>query len=115
MTLYTVICHDSGAVLDTGLTLDEAAREVLTCDGQSFEIIFNAAERSYDLYSHKAGRNNWGIPLMFSHADTLKTARMEMFHKVIAAGWQGHPVVMTDRLCAAIRLQLSLDNSEDTK
>lgn len=114
-TFYTVICNNSGEVIESGLTLDEAAREVLMSNGQSFEIIYNEKERSYDLYSHKAGRNNWGEPLMFSYADTLKSARMEMFHKVIAEEWQGHPIVITDKIFALMKLQLAIDNMEATK
>jgi hypothetical protein len=95
MTTYTVIDHRSGEE-ESGLTVDEAAHIVLTNDGQEYEIREDE-DGGFTLWSrHKAANQGWSQTCIFSIETDRAAAEADIFEKVVAAKWRGHPEVMTD-------------------
>ena len=96
MTTYTVICT-SGHVIATGLTVADAAAEVLTDDGREYEIRAAEDGNGYELWTRQQVANRgWTQTVVYSVEDGRTAAEAEIYAKVIAADWPRHPTVMTD-------------------
>lgn len=111
-TTYTVIDNVSGEPIATGLSVAAAAAEVLTSDGQEYEIR-EATDKfgGFELWYRKQVANKpWTKSVIFSLETDRGAAESEIFNQVIQSEWPRHPSVMSDAQYAEMRAQL---DSED--
>jgi hypothetical protein len=93
-TTYTVI-DPSDRVMERGLSLDEAARAILTYDGREFEIR-PARGGCSELWVRNAARSwPWNLTFIFSTARGAKAQRA-IYQSVVESDWPGHPTAMPD-------------------
>jgi len=95
--LYTVT-DPEGYEIDTDLTLEEAARTVLTHDSREFEIRADDTEwGGYTLWTRSQIRNEpWTPTTVYSGRADRTAATVDIYERVIWEGWRGHP---TARIC----------------
>mgnify|MGYP006919628563 CR=1 FL=1 len=99
-TTYTVL-DAAGSIEDSDLTIDAAARCVMSYDGHDFAIEPAADGRGFDLFVTEFSRNSTlgGRPMVksriFSLADTREAAEADIFKQVIdhADWWKGMEVL----------------------
>jgi hypothetical protein len=115
MTTYTTIDRGSGEMLSTGLTATDAAHEVLTDDGRSYELRRAEDGEGFDLWSRQQVANRgWGRTRFFSLGATEGAAWAEIAQEVVdthdahAPGSHG-PEVMTDAQYREMLAQLAED------
>ena len=108
MTTYTVIDDNSGEAIATGLTVAEAAAEVLTSDSQEFDIRAAEDGNGFELWTRQQVANKgWTQTVVYSVEDDRAAAEAEIFAKVIAADWPRHPTVMTDQQYAEMQAEMA--------
>lgn len=89
--LYTVI-DNNGDVLNAGLTLEEAAHEILIDDGRSYEIKKDANNDNWVLFTKRLNDRTSQETCIFSIEKDKKLARMDVFKRVVMeaeAVWWG--------------------------
>lgn len=108
MTTYTLI-SPAGDIIARGLSLEDAARRILTYDGREFEVR-PAPGGCSELWARDAARaGHWTRTVVFSlHRGEL--GERGIFRSVVAADWPGHPSAITD--AQADRLVEALDEEE---
>ncbi len=120
-TLYTVLdCNGEHQV--SGLTVAEAAREVMQYDGHQFEIRAAEDGNGFELWTSQFSRNSTGggRPLVksviYSVADDRDAAEAEIYRKVIAHAdwWKGYSV-MTDEDYAARKAIFDAEMAEEAE
>ena len=108
-TSYTV--HRNGEVIAEGLSLSEAAIEILRFDGHDFEVR-PLDGGGYGLFVSRGSRNApgglgefvhaWrGDRLIMSLAATEADAWQELAEQIVLTAWPGHPEAVTDEDRAA--------------
>jgi hypothetical protein len=93
---YTVITQE-GENPRSGLTLAQAADEILSSDGRDWEIRFDNGV--WEIWSRQQVANiGWGKTTISSWADTREAAENELFLEVIenSYDWRGHDIAVTD-------------------
>jgi len=92
---YTVISQHG--VIDTGLSLRDAAHEVLSSDSREYDVRQDS-DGSYTLWSRQQVANlGWSATRFFSCAASLEEAENEIFRAVIAWGrFSGHYEAIPD-------------------
>jgi hypothetical protein len=101
MKTYRLI-NTYGNVIRCGLTATEAANEILTYGGRSYEIRLIGGVRKL-FVSHFSGEmvparlNNRALAI--SRAKTEEAAWEDIAKQVIAAQWYGRPVAVPDKDC----------------
>lgn len=94
MSTYTVIAPND-SILARGLSLDEAARAILTYDGREFEIR-PAPGGCSELWARNAARSGpWTRTVVWSLHDGALGER-GIYRSVIERDWPGHPTAMED-------------------
>lgn len=111
-TRYTVFDGNSCRVFGSGLTVTEAADEILSYDSRRWELRLNEDSAGWDLWS-KGLNDPWRRTALYSLEADYDTAWAEIAGKVIAAGWDRHPDVMTDEDYAAIMRQADEDEDDE--
>lgn len=111
MTRYTVIAP-SGDPIAHGLTLEQAAHEVLQGCHRDYEIRPAAGGRisGYDLWVIPFGGppcESW--PMIYSLLSDEAAARDEIWRRVIDAHWECAPEVMTDDVYAEMMAEFADD------
>ena len=105
---YTVTTHD-GDYPRRGLTLAQAADEILSSDGREWEIRLNAYG-GYRLWGRQQVANiGWEKLWQRSYAPDRATAEAEIFGEVIYAEWRGHDVAQLDRVYDAMLAEVADD------
>jgi len=93
--LYTVTNYD-GDVVASGLTLSDAAAEVLRTDGREWEVREDG--EGFRLWSrHQVAGRRWEKTVAFSLCEGRAEAEAEIFAEVIAAEWPRHYVATTQQ------------------
>ena len=93
-TRYTVTDYN-GAVVASGLTLSDAAAEVLRTDGREWEVCEDG--EGFRLWSrHQVAGRRWERTVAFSLCEGRAEAEAEIFAEVIAAEWRGHYVATVE-------------------
>lgn len=113
---YTVFdANDSSVIYGRGLTSEQAMHEILTYDGYQYEIVKTDFKGSvcWELYhsdgsaNSTRGARHMVKTLVFSMIEDGAQAAHEIAEKVIAAGWNDVPSVMTDEAFDALVEQAS--------
>ncbi len=108
ITTYTVFSGANGTVYGRDLSVAEAADIILTHDGRDYEV--RQAGDRFELWTRQEVANvKWSRTVLSSYATTSDQAKAEIFAEVIAAGWSGHPDVMTDADYDAMLAELARD------
>ena len=105
---YTV--HRNGEVIGEGLSLTDAAVEILTHDGRDYEVR-PLDGGGYGLFVSRGSRNSpsglggfvraWGgYKTIYSPAKTDVDAWREIAAQVVKTSWPGMPEAMTDEAWA---------------
>lgn len=105
MTTYTFIDGDNAI---TGLTMIEAARELLSADSAEYEIRIDP-RGGYRLWTRKQVANKpWTQTIIFSLEDSEAAAEEEIARLVIGSGaWEtGNIHVLTDDEYAELQAEL---------
>lgn len=92
------VFKSNGDLIDTELTAAKAAKEILTHDGQDYEIRPSADSPGFDLWSRQQVANvKWHKTSLFSLELDEKKAETAIFEKVVAlsGNWRGQPFAMT--------------------
>lgn len=107
MTTYTVISQH-GDVIATGLSLRDAADEVLSSDSREYDVRQDS-DGTYTLWSRQQVANRgWTATRFFSVATDRGEAEDEIFRAVVIFGYlSGHHEVIPDAAYAATLAQLS--------
>jgi len=103
MTTYTIINSD-GEMLETGLTLRDAAAEVLRSDSREFEIREDD-DGSFVLWSRQqVASRPWAATRFFSNKTDREEAENQIFAEVVSHGrFAGHCEAITDEQYAETR------------
>ena len=105
---YTVTTQ-SGDDVRRGLTLAQAADEVLSSDGRDWEIRLEA-DGWYRLWGrHQVANIGWGSTRLISGATNRATAEAQIFGEVIYADWDRHDVAQLDRVYDAMLADVAED------
>jgi len=99
-TTYTVL-DPTGDIIASGLSLEDAARKILTYDSREFEIR-PAPGGCSELWARDAARaGHWTRTVVFSlHQGEL--GERGIFRSVVASDWPGHPFAVTDEHAQAL-------------
>lgn len=95
---YTVIDYN-GDVIARGLSLAEAANEILSTDSREWEIrpINRVGLHGWRLWTRQqVAHLPWTPTVVFSLADNQSEAEAEIFAEVVRADWPRHYSAMTD-------------------
>ena len=110
MTTYTVIDRASGDAIATGLSAADAASEVLTSDGQEYDIRPATDGNGFELWTRKqVASKGWTRTVVYSIENDRDAAEADIFAKVIVADWPRHPEVLTDAQYAEMLAELAAD------
>lgn len=103
MSTFTII-NWSDYSIQSGLTLDDAAHEVLSCDESQFEIR-EAKEGGYSLWSSNPSLNqDWVETKFFSREEDAEKAKEEIFTMVVDnPRFQAICEVLTDEMYDEIK------------
>lgn len=109
MTTYTILTGE-GEMIETGLSLADAAHEVLTSDSRQYEIRGDK-DGGFTLWSRQQVANRpWAATAIWSVKADRATAEQEIFEKVVTAErWAGHCEAITDEAYAAMVASLAED------
>jgi hypothetical protein len=96
MTTYTILSGD-GEMTATGLSLRDAAHEVLTSDGREYEVREDE-DGGFTLWSRQQAANRpWAATRFFSVKTGQDEAEAEIFAEVIGSErFAGHCEAITD-------------------
>lgn len=115
MTTYTILTGE-GEMIDTGLSLADAAHEVLASDGRGYEVRELAPNRDgspsgFALWSMDRNRLHAWEETRFSSINTdLDAAKREIFGAIVSAErFRGHCEAVTDEAYAAMLASLAED------
>ena len=104
MTTYTAIDRNSGEMIETGLTVAEAAHIILTDDSREYEVRRSELGDSFALWSRQQVANRgWTQTRFYSLAGTADAAWAEIAQKVVdthnpyAPGSYGPEIVTDDQ------------------
>ena len=95
MTTYTVYQSQDFSICRTGLTLDQAANELLTGDGYTYEIRPEDDGQGWRLWISRGSQHSYGgtqgliSSVFFSLADAETEAAAEIFQKILGHEWHG--------------------------
>jgi len=105
MTTYTIISGE-GEMIATGLSLREAAHEILTSDGRSYEVREHKG-LGFALWSRQQVANRgWQATRFLSHKTDRTEAEHEIFSTIVASQrFPGHSEAITDEQYADIVAQ----------
>lgn len=113
---YTVVNVSSGDVIAAGLTVDEAAQEILMYDGRDYELRRREDGDGFDLWTRQQVANRgWRMTRFFSLAETEDEAWAEIAaevvetHDAFSPGSHG-PDIMTDEQYAEMLAQSEEDD-----
>ena len=97
MTTYTIL-SPSGAVMETGISLREAADAVLTSDGREYEVRKDDQWGCFILWTRQEVANQrWTSTRFFSVKTDRSEAEDDIFGKVVRAErFPGHCEAITD-------------------
>jgi hypothetical protein len=115
--MYTVFHQDDAFAPQIGLTLEQAATELLTYDGHDFEIR-DGGNSGFELWHTQFSRNGTlgGRPMVQTVIWSIKSdraeAETEIFEKVIASGYWTPMEAMKDQAFEAMMAQIALENME---
>lgn len=95
---YTIVCP-SGEALEHGLTLEEAAKELLWYDGHKYELRKDSRNAGWAIWrTNKLGEMSETI--FYSACEDENAAWRELAERVVAQwggeGWRNEPEAMTD-------------------
>ena len=96
MTTYTII---NSVEAQSGLSLEDAARELLLEDGAEYDIREAVDGAGFELWHRKPNANKpWTKTVIYSIEDDRDAAETDIFKKVIDSGyWEGDDLsCMTD-------------------
>jgi hypothetical protein len=116
MTTYTTHRQNNNAL--SGLSVEDAAREILWADGQDFEI--RREEDCWRLWQRKECANvKWhAVSSIWSFEEAEDAAEADIFQQVVnrclKGRWDRYTDIMTDEAYDAMLAQLAADRSEDT-
>lgn len=115
MTTYTTHRHGNNAT--SGLSVADAAREILTADGQDFEIR-RLGDFSRLWQRKECAGVKWHAVSAWSFEETEDAAEADIFQQVVnlclEGRWDRYTEIMTDEAYNAMLAQLAADRSEDT-
>lgn len=113
--MYTILNAGNGNEPIRGLSLADAAQELLLSDGHDYEIRAEP-DGGFTLWLTQFSRNSTlgGKPMVrsrfFSTADTMADAEKELFGKVVRAEWRGYKAVADEDY---IRQETEIAAAED--
>lgn len=109
MTTYTILNSD-GDVINTGLSLHEAAAEILTSDSREFDI--RADDDGFTLWSRQQVANRgWHKTKFFSVKSDRDAAESEIFQDVVdSERFPGHCEAVSDETYA--EMLAAMDDDE---
>jgi hypothetical protein len=109
MTTYTILTGE-GDMIETGLSLNDAAAHVLTSDSREFDIRADA-DGGFTLWTRQqvAGRP-WSKTTFFSILTGRAAAEEEIFAAVVRSSrFEGHNEAITDEQYADMQRQFAED------
>jgi hypothetical protein len=112
MTTYTTHRHGNNAL--SGLSVADAAREILTADGQDFEI--RREGDCWRLWQRKECAGvKWRAVLIWSFEEPEDAAEADIFQRVVnrclEGRWDRYTHIMTDDAYNAMLAQLAAGES----
>jgi hypothetical protein len=116
MTRYTVIDHD-GYVIDSGLTLEEAANEIMRSDSREWELRKDEGFDGWTAWSRQQVANRpWSKTVFYSACPDENAARVDICKQIVGAErMRGHPEAMTDNGYAEMNAALHAELAEDAE
>lgn len=116
MTTYTILSGE-GEMIETGLSLRDAAHEVLTSDGREYEFRTGPDDDSgivTVLWSRQQVANRpWAATRFFSIKTDRAEAEEEIFAEVVSGErFAGHCEAITDEQYAEMLASLAEDDGE---
>ena len=113
MTTYTVYSpHDSRDAI-SGLSIDEAAREILTDDGQEFEIRQDDDGVFRLWYCQPVAGIRWSETVVRSFESDPAAAEADIYRQVIEADWEGEKIAVPDEQFAAMQAQIAAEGKDE--
>ena len=109
MTTYTILTGE-GEVIDTGLSLRDAAHEILTSDSRSYEVREDK-DGGFTLWGRQQVANRgWEATRFFSIKTDRAEAEDEIFSAVVTSErFPGHCEAITDEAYAEMVAQFEED------
>ena len=108
MTTYTILSGE-GEMIETGLSLRDAADEVLTSGSREYGIRPDTHGPGFELWvrPHVANRP-WAVTQFFSIEIDREAAELAIFEKVVTSGrFPGHNEAITDEEYADMQRQFA--------
>lgn len=112
MTTYTILSGE-GEMIETGLSLRDAAHEVLTSDSREYEVREDK-DGGFTLWSRQQVANRpWAATRFFSIKTDRAEAEAEIFAEVVSSErFAGHCEAITDEQYAEMLASLAEDDGE---
>ena len=109
MTTYTILSGE-GEMIETGLSLRDAAAEVLTSDSREFEVREDK-DGGFTLWARQQVANRpWTATKFFSIKTDREAAELEIFEAVVTSErFSGHSEAITDDQYAEMLANLADD------
>lgn len=98
MTIFYTVTSNEGEYPRSGLTLAQAADEILSSDSREWKIEFN--DETWAIWSRQQVANiGWSKTHISSCAETLAEAEAEIFKEVIdkSWNWKGYDIAIEEK------------------